>query len=84
MPGMFYDGGYMTGMHGLGWLVLLVLLVLLAGIFLFGRGRYPDRGDDRRETPLEALRRRLANGDITVAEYEERKALLDRDGGRSA
>lgn len=81
MPGLFYDGGYMMGMHGLGW---LVLLVLLAGVFLFGRSRYADRDDDRRETPPEALRRRLASGEITVAEYEERKALLDRDGGRSA
>lgn len=80
MPGLFYDGGYMMGMHGLGW---LVLAVLLAGVFLFGRGRYTDREDDRRETPHEMLRRRLASGDITVAEYEERKALLDRDGARS-
>lgn len=81
MPGLFYDGGYMMGMHGLGW---LVLLVLLAGVFLFGRGRYADREDDRRETPHEVLRRRLASGEITVAEYEERKAVLDRDSGRSA
>lgn len=81
MPGLFYDGGYMMGMHGLGW---LVLLVLLAGVFLFGRSRYADRDDDRRETPHEMLRRRLASGEITVAEYEERKTLLDRDGGRSA
>lgn len=81
MPGLFYDGGYMMGMHGLWW---LVLLVLLAGVFLFGRSRYADRDDDRRETPQEMLRRRLASGEITVAEYEERKALLDRDGGRSA
>ncbi|MDI1274315.1 SHOCT domain-containing protein [Polaromonas sp.] len=83
MPGLFHDGGYMMGMHGLGWLVLLVLLVILAGVFLFGRGRYADREDDRRETPHEMLRRRLASGDITVAAYEERKAVLDRDGGRS-
>lgn len=84
MPGLFDGGGYMMGMHGLGWLVLLVLLVLLAGIFLSGRGRYSDREDDRRETPHDMLRKRLASGEITVAEYEERKALLDRDGGRSA
>jgi putative membrane protein len=81
MPGLFDGGGYMMGMHGLGW---LVLLVLLAGVFLFSRGRYADREDDRRETPHEVLHRRLASGEITVAEYEERKALLDRDSGRSA
>lgn len=81
MPGLFDGGGYMMGMHGLGW---LVLLVLLAGLFLFGLSRFTDRGDDRRETPHEVLRRRLASGEITVAEYEERKAVLDRDSGRSA
>lgn len=80
MHGWFYDGGYMMGMHGLWW---LLLLVFLAGIFLFGRGRSTDRGDTRREAPHEVLRRRLANGDITGAEYDERKALLDRDGGGS-
>jgi uncharacterized membrane protein len=40
----------------------------------------PDRRDDRpRETPHEVLRRRLASGEIAPMEYEERKALLDRD-----
>ncbi|WP_240523522.1 SHOCT domain-containing protein [Polaromonas sp. AER18D-145] len=81
MYSLFDGSGYMMGMHGLGW---LVLLVLLAGVFLFSQGRYIDRGGDRRETPHEVLRRRLASGEITVAEYEERKALLDRDSGRSA
>jgi len=28
------------------------------------------------------LRRRLANGEITPPQYEERKALLDRDAHR--
>ncbi|MDO8374340.1 MAG: SHOCT domain-containing protein [Polaromonas sp.] len=84
MYSLFDGSGYMMGMHGLGWLGLLVLLVLLVGVFLSGQGRYMDRGGDRRETPHEVLRRRLARGDITVAEYEERKALLDRDSSRSA
>lgn len=81
MPGLFADGGYRVGMHGLGW---LVWLVFLAGFLLLGRGRSGSRGDDPRETPHEMLRRRLANGDITAAGYEERMALLDRDGGRPA
>ena len=32
-----------------------------------------------RETPHEVLRRRLAAGEITTDEYEQRKALLGRD-----
>lgn len=78
-----YDGGYMMGgMHWLWWLFLLVLL----GVFVFaGWGRAGGRRNRSRETPRdtphELLHRRLAGGDITPAEYEERKALLDRDAG---
>lgn len=81
MPGMFYGDGYMVGMHGLWW---LFWLVLLAGFLFSGWGRSGRRGNRPRETPHEVLRRRLANGEITTAEYEERKALLDRDSDRPA
>jgi uncharacterized membrane protein len=39
------------------------------------------RQDDRRRSPHEVLKRRLANGDISAEEYEQRKLLLDRDAG---
>ncbi len=72
---MFHDGNYMIGMHGLWWL-FWVLLIGAALFFTWGR---PGRTDDRsRETPLEVLRRRLASGEITPAEFEERNKLLDR------
>ena len=32
-----------------------------------------------RQTPLEVLQRRYASGEVSTAEYEERKAKLDRD-----
>jgi putative membrane protein len=35
-----------------------------------------------RETPLELLQRRYAAGTISSAEYEERKAKLERDTHR--
>ncbi len=76
---MAYDGGYMMGgMHGLWWLFWLILL----GVFVFGDwGRTGDRRNRSRDTPHELLHRRLASGEITPAEYEERKSLLDRDAG---
>jgi putative membrane protein len=80
---MGYDGGYMMGgMHGLWWLFWLVLL----GVFMFGGWGRSENGRSRwreksRDTPHQLLHRRLAGGDITPAEYEERKALLDRDAG---
>lgn len=74
---MFYDGGYtMGGMHGLWWLFWIILL----GVLLFyGWGRPSQSRRGPRETPHEVLRRRLANGEVTPQQYEERKALLDRD-----
>ena len=80
---MEYDNGYMMGgMHGLWWL----FWVLLLGVLVFsGWGRaegWRNRsGETPRDTPHELLHRRLAGGDITPAEYEERKSLLDRDAG---
>ena len=78
---MGYDGGYMVGgMHGLWWLFWLVLL----GVLVFGGwgrsgGRRNRSRETPRDTPHELLHRRLAGGEITPAEYEERKSLLDRD-----
>ena len=80
---MMYDGGYTVGgMHGLWWLFWLVLLAAL----LFGSwgrlgGRRNRSRETSRDTPHELLHRRLAGGEITPAEYEERKSLLDRDAG---
>ncbi|MEP7208820.1 MAG: SHOCT domain-containing protein [Casimicrobiaceae bacterium] len=77
---MFHDGSYyMGGMHGLWWIFWVVLIGL---VVLYGRGR-PGEGRRRpRETPLEVLRRRLANGEVSPEEYEKRKALVDRDGAK--
>lgn len=78
---MFYDGGYMGGMHGWWWFFWM----LLVGAALFYGWKRPRRRGDRpgatpQAKPHEVLRRRLASGEITPEQYEERKALLDRDG----
>lgn len=74
---MFYEGGmFMGGMHWLWWFFWVGMVgALFYGVWGSGTGR-------RRETPQEVLQRRLADGDITPDEYEQRKALLDRDSGR--
>ncbi len=78
---MFYDGGYyMGGMHGLWWLFWLALIGVLV---FYGWGRPSEQRRRPRETPHEALRRRLANGEITPEQYEEREALLGRDTGET-
>lgn len=76
---MFHDGSYMVGMHGFWWLFWLLMI----GVLLFyGWGRPGRHGERLRETPHEVLHRRLASGEITPQQYEERKALIDRDTPR--
>jgi len=78
---MFMDHGYyMGGMHTFWWAFWLILLI----IFFYAvwspqrRSRQPER-----ESPHELLQRRLAQGDITPEAYEQAKALLDRDTGKT-
>ncbi len=75
---MFYDGGgyLMGGMHWLWW---IFWIALVAVIVFYGWGRPSEQRRRPRERPHEVLRRRLASGEITPDQYEERKTLLDRD-----
>lgn len=75
----FGDRFFMDGMHGLWWLFWIVLIGV--GVILMW-GRPTERSRGSRETPHEVLQRRLANGEIDAQEYEQRKALLDRDAGK--
>lgn len=66
---------YMFGMHALWWLFWVVAI----GAVLFGmRGRGAMPAKPGPESPREALRRRLASGDIQPDEYEQLVALLNR------
>ena len=74
---MFYDGGYtMGGMHGLWWFFWMVFIGVLV---FYGWGSPSEKRRRPRETPLDVLQRRLASGEIAADQYEQRKALLDRD-----
>ena len=74
---MFHDPGYyMVGMHAVWWIFWISVLAVV----LFGfRGSWGVRGEGRGEAPRDLLRRRLASGDVTSDEYEQRMALLNRD-----
>ena len=76
---MVYDGIHaIGGMHWIGWIFSLALISVI--VFYLWR-RPSDRRHDSRETPHVALKRRLAIGEISYEEYEQRKQLLDRDVG---
>jgi len=66
-----------AGMYWLWWLFWIVLLAVIFG-FAWPVPRGTLRGY-RDQTPLGILRRRYAAGEITTQEYEERRAILERD-----
>lgn len=76
---MFHDGGYMVGMHAWWWLFWVILIGVL---FVAQRGGSSRRQRAGHDSPSAVLQRRLAAGEITPQQYEERKTLLDRDSGR--
>lgn len=72
----FNDGYYMVGMHAFWWLFWVLLIVLV----LFGiRPRSGEHRERQRETPIDILRRRLANGEINAQEYEEIMRVLSQE-----
>ncbi len=71
-------GYYMVGMHAVWWIFWISVLAVV--LFAFRGGWRGRGGDGGVESPRDLLRRRLAAGEITPDEYEERMALLNRDG----
>ena len=69
--------GWHHGDVGVGWMMVGMLVfwgILVAALVWMMRG-----GTRRREeTPQEILRRRLADGSLTLDEYEQRRTALDR------
>jgi putative membrane protein len=73
-------------MHNFGWGWWLVMsigmvafwaLVIYAIVRLAHGGENVQQRDDLRETPKQILKRRLAQGEISVEEYERRLETLD-------
>ena len=69
---MNWDAGWMWEMHLLWWLVWVVLAVIIWWII----DRSAGRRVEPRESSLETLRRRYAEGALTSEEYEERRGKL--------
>ena len=74
---VYYPTYTYWGMNGLWWLFWIAGL-----IFLFAFAVPVPRKTwrvYRESSPLLMLQRRYASGEISTAEYEERKAILERD-----
>ena len=68
---------------GTGWMVVMMLgmvifwgLVILGVIWLVREFGTPHRRGNAHDDPLAILDRRLANGEISVKEYEQRRRTL--------
>lgn len=72
----YYYGGWGGGWWWIWWVIWALIIIFAFAWWIPWGGR--DRVV-RRETPLELLQRRLANGEISPQDYEERKAILLRD-----
>lgn len=66
---------YMTnwGMHGTGW----ILWIIITGLVIWLIYSYIRKNrNERSDSPLDILKKRLARGEITRKEYEEKKGML--------
>lgn len=77
---MGYEGAYfMGGMHWIWW---LFCLALVGAVVYYIWGWASEQRGGPGEAPHEVLKLRLASGEVSIDEYEQRKLLLDRDAGR--
>lgn len=70
----FYEGYHFGGMHLFWWLIWVAIF-----IWIFATP-YEIPGAKRKNSPLDILQKRFAGGSITKEEYEEKKAILEKDG----
>ncbi|MGK7296157.1 MAG: SHOCT domain-containing protein [Candidatus Wenzhouxiangella sp. M2_3B_020] len=62
------------------WVLLLVVIVWAVARGLPQWTSRPEAPTGQRETPLQIVERRYADGEITTEEYEERKSRLQGKG----
>ena len=82
---------WMHGDWGWGWMAVMMVMMLLfwggiiVGIVWLLRGASwgakPREGDASRETPVEILDRRFAEGEISEEDYRARREVLTGRGG---
>jgi putative membrane protein len=83
-PGYGGWGGW-GGMWGFPWMMIVFLVVAVFCLVFIFRGLRSGRGfgccgddlGDRRETPLEILKRRYAAGEITPEEFQRMKKEIE-------
>lgn len=71
---MYYDGYHFAGMHLVWWFVWVTLF------FWIYATPYNIPGQRmKKDSPLDILRKRFANGEIKTDEYHEKKKILENN-----
>jgi putative membrane protein len=81
-------GGWHHGDVGIGWWIVMMLGMILFWGAIIALAVWALRGgigqrQPKSEAPEEILRRRLADGSITIEQYEQRRGTLDAAAARS-
>ena len=71
---MYHPEYHMWGMHLFWWLFWVILIIAFFAWFKPASSKRR-----KKQSALEILQMRFAKGEITKEEYEERKAVLERD-----
>ena len=71
----FYYGYHFWGMHLVWWIIWIILIIWVYTVLI----KAAQEGI-KKESPLDILQRKYAKGEISTEEYEERKAVLKKDG----
>jgi putative membrane protein len=72
---MFYNGYHFFGMHLIWWIIWIILIFWIFALPY----RIPGQRYYMKDSPLDILQRRLASGEITNEEYQEKKNILESD-----
>lgn len=73
---MHYDNVAFFGMHFFWWFFWIILWVVF---FSMLRPVSHKHWRQMRETPIDILNRRLANGEINEQEHDSRKSIIERN-----
>ena len=75
--GRFCDGFLNYGRFGYGGITMIILGVVLIGAVVFFVWKGSSR-DNKTELPLDLLKKRYANGEISEDEYLSKKETLEK------
>jgi putative membrane protein len=70
----FYEGYHFLGMHLIWWVLWFIFLAWIFAV------PYDIPGQrNKKDSPVDILRKRFASGQITKEEYSERKKILESE-----